>query len=309
MTNATQPRKLLKDMTKEDLIQIALTEPGTISNCYSLFHNYSSNNAWLLAIQQKDRGLDITPVMSGSGWVKAGIITEETRKAIKSKLWAMVPQQYTIEKTDRVTGEKVLDEKGKPILISGTSFPFRQAFISYSMFKKSQLLKEFKPNYTVDFKATLERLELQEIKYGMTDGNCQGYCIPNQKIVAINPVAENAQKTMLHEIAHCLLHKSDVAIVDNKQLDRSIREAEAECTAYVCSIMLGDEDETHLSNSRAYIQSWLGRGNETLSQTNIKRICKAIDIIMKAIANNKGKYDKQALTKDLKELAEIKEGK
>lgn len=296
--------KLLKDYTKQDLIEMALTEPGTISNCYSLFHNYSSNNAWYLAMQQRWKGLDVTPVMSSSAWVKNGYITEETRRQIK-KIWAMVPQQWSKDKLDK-NGQVIKNEKGEVEKIYGTSFPLRQAFISWSMIPANKRLKDFKPNYTVDFKAGLERLGLTEIEYGMVDGNCQGYCIPKDKVVAINPVAENAQKTMLHEIAHCLLHNTEDMLIDRTELTRSIREAEAECTAYVCSIMLGCDDETSLSYSRGYIQHWLANGSKEFGDVNIKRVCKAVDVIMKALANYKDNYNKDELAKDLKALNEIK---
>ena len=64
-TNTKAKRKFrsLKDIDKNQLIEIALNEKGTISNCYHLFHNFSSTNAWLLSIQQVDMGLDVSPVM------------------------------------------------------------------------------------------------------------------------------------------------------------------------------------------------------------------------------------------------------
>lgn len=305
MTKTAQ-RKMLKDFSKEDLLQMALNEPGTISNCYSLFYNYSANNAWFLALQQADRGLDITPVMSSTAWVKNGYITEETRRKM-SKIWAMVPQTITLDKVDR-NGNKVKNEKGEVEKVSFTKFPFRQAFISYSMIKKKDLLKEFKQEFTFDKEETLSRLGLTEIPYNNIDGNCQGYCMPFKKVVAINPLAENAQKTLLHEIAHCILHVSDEQFVDTTNIDRTIKEAEAESTAYICSIMLGDENEEHLSNSRAYIQHWLkaGKGVESFTKYNVNRVMKAVDIIMKAVANNKGKYNEAELAKDLKALKEIK---
>lgn len=302
MTN-TKAKKFrpLKDLGKEDLIQIALNEKGTISNCYQLFHNFSSTNAWLLAIQQVDKGLDVTPVMCTTDWVKAGIISEETRQRhYYDRMYAR--RVGTYKKKDKYTGELILDDNGEPI--EEKCYPLTKSYLSYSQFKKSELLKEFKPNYTVDFKQVLDIMGLTEIKYGLTDGNCQGYCLPNDKKLAINPMAENAQKTMLHEIAHCLLHTSDGMTIDSKTLTQSIKEAEAECTAYVCSIMLGDENEEHLSYSRGYIQAWLGK-NE-FKPVNSKRVCKAVDIIMKAIANYKDKYDSKEFAKDLKSLRAIK---
>ena len=45
-----------------------------------------------------------------------------------------------------------------------------------------------------------EALGIVEEPFTMTDGNCQGYA--RQRQVAINPVAQLPQKTLLHETAH-----------------------------------------------------------------------------------------------------------
>lgn len=303
MTTNTKAKKFrsLKDIDKNQLIEIALNEKGTISNCYHLFHNFSSTNAWLLSIQQVDMGLDVSPVMCSTDWVKNGFITEETRKRhYYDRLWARRKGKAPAKDKD---GNELKNDKGEVIL--KTIYPFTKSYLSLNQFKKSELLKDFTPNYTVDFKSALERMGMTEIKYGLVDGNCQGYCLPYKQEIAINPVAENAQKTMLHEIAHCLLHREIAKIVDGKTLDRSLKEAEAEATAYVCSIMLGDDNEQHLSYSRGYIQNWL-RDTKEFKPVNYKRVCKAVDIIMKALANYRDSYTNTEFKKDLKELDEIK---
>lgn len=305
MTTNTKAKKFrsLKDIDKNQLIDIALNEKGTISNCYHLFHNFSSTNAWLLSIQQVDMGLDVSPVMCSTDWVKNGFITEETRKRhYYDRLWARRKGKAPAKDKD---GNELKNDKGEVIL--KTIYPFTKSYLSLNQFKKSELLKDFTPNYTVDFKSALERMGMKEVNFSETNGNIQGYCLPSTQEIAINPVAENAQKTMLHEIAHCILHRNELRVVDSQTLDPSLKEAEAEATAYVCSIMLGDDNEQHLSYSRGYIQHWL-RDTKEFKPVNYKRVCKAVDIIMKALANYKDSYTNAEFLKDLKDLEDLSKG-
>lgn len=308
--------RMYTEQDKSKLIEIALNESGTISGCYSMFHDFSGTNAWLLSIQQMDRGLDVTPVMCGSKWVKSGIISEETKKRLyrqNMQMFARVPQQVPIYEMDEETNKPKKDKDGKPIVkYFKTTFPFSRHFFSYSMFKKNEILKEYKVEVTIDFEETLKRLDLTMIKYNNIDGNCQGYCYPKNKTIAINPVAENPQKTLLHEIAHCLLHSNDERFVDTTQPnDRCVKEAEAEMVAYVCSVMLGETNEETLSHSRGYIQKWLSRnsdGKAAFTKENTARVMNAIDIVMKAVANYKGNYDKTKVNEDLKRVDKDNEG-
>lgn len=305
---------MITQQSKEDLIRIALSESGKISGCFSMFRDFSGTNAWLLGIQQIERGLDVSPVMSTKGWVRAGIISEETRKKmIRQALYARVPQSFPIYEKDE-EGKTKRDKDGKAIVAyTKTSFPFAKAFLSYSQFKKSDLLKEHKVECSFDMEEVASRLGLSITTYQSVDGNCQGYCTPSRGTIAINPLAENPQKTFIHEVAHCLLHKGELRFVDGKQLTRDIREAEAELTSYVVNVMLGASDD-ELAYSRGYIQSWLGglhlSTEEIIKQVkpkNMARICTAIDIIMKAIANYKGAYTLES-SGDLKKLKDVSEG-
>lgn len=300
--------RFIKDLTKEKLIELALTEPGTISGCYSMFHNFSGTNAWLLSIQQIDMGLDITPVMCGSKWVKAGIISEETKKRLyreKYNMFARLYHEFEVDKLDK-NGNKIYDSYGKVVKETKVSFPLSRHFFSYSMFKKDEILKEHVENIEFDVNETLTRLGFELIKYESVNGNCQGYCYPNQKQIAINPLAENPTKTLLHEIAHCILHSDESEMIDSNILDKGIKEAEAELTAYICSVMLGETDDVKLSYSRGYVQHWL-KDKDKFKKVNITRVSNAVDIIMKAVANYKGNYNLEK-SKDIKRLNNNNDG-
>ena len=141
------------------------------------------------------------------------------------------------------------------------------------------------------------------VDWNDTEGNAQGYAIPSKKQIAINPLCTDRIDVFLHEVAHCLLHSDQDVIVDGKRLAPSTAEVEAELTAYVCMVMLDVQNEEVLSNARGYIQRWLGK-NEF---KNFGRVYRAVNTIMKAIANYKGNY--KATAKDFQNEDEKAKGK
>jgi hypothetical protein len=56
----------------------------------------------------------------------------------------------------------------------------------------------------------LAALDIQEIPFTHTDGNCQGYAKRRQ--IAINPVAQLPHKTRFHELAHLCCLRSYVVL-------------------------------------------------------------------------------------------------
>jgi hypothetical protein len=74
----------------------------------------------------------------------------------------------------------------------------------------------------------------------MLDGNIQGYAKNRQ--VAINPIAEQAESTLFHELGHIVLGHTAEGSVNSDSKDRTprdIRELEAECVALLCCESLG----------------------------------------------------------------------
>ncbi len=98
-----------------------------------------------------------------------------------------------------------------------------------------------------------------------------------RNIIAINPLAYAPYKTTIHEIAHCLLHKESSQIIDGAELDSSIKEFEAETTAYLVCCSLGKFE--HLEYSRGYISNWIKRND--IEEENFKRAFDAANKILK----------------------------
>jgi antirestriction protein ArdC len=92
-------------------------------------------------------------------------------------------------------------------------------------------------------------------------------------------MAYGPYKTTIHEIAHCLLHKDeDGKIIDENNLETSVKEFEAETTAYLVCCALGKFD--HLEYSRGYIRGWINQ--DDVREANFKRAFESANQILKA---------------------------
>jgi hypothetical protein len=68
--------------------------------------------------------------------------------------------------------------------------------------------------------------------------------------VAVSPLAEYPLKTLVHEVAHALLHG------EGDETQRAMRECEAELVAYLVTATLGLPG---LDESRGYVAAWRSR--------------------------------------------------
>jgi antirestriction protein ArdC len=112
----------------------------------------------------------------------------------------------------------------------------------------------------------------------MLDGNVQGYA--KGRAVAINPVAEQPESTLFHEVAHIVLGhtvEGTLASDSSDRTPRDIRELEAECVALLCCETLGLPGA---AESRGHIQSWF-KGGE-VPERSAQRIIHAADEILRA---------------------------
>lgn len=123
----------------------------------------------------------------------------------------------------------------------------------------------------------LASLDITEIPFDLTDGNCQGYA--RARTVAVSPVAGNPFKTLFHELAHVLLgHTAESTMSDDERTPRNIREVEAEATAMLVCAALGLPG---LEESRGYVQHWYGSG-QPIPEASARKILKTADAILKA---------------------------
>lgn len=251
-----------------DILREVLTEKGTISECYSMFHSFSILNQFIACSQLKALGLPIKPIACKSLWAKRGC--EIKPEYENSAIWLRMPITKKYMETD---------ENGDETENFRTFYNFKPNWFSFSQVQGKGGKKVFvkRPNevdttrFSVD--KVVNKFGITKIDYDSVDGNCQGYCYPADKTYAISELAENPFKTTIHEIAHILLGHADV---DDT---RSIKELEAESVAYIVMSVLGSDDDV-LEKMRGYIQGWF-KGNE-VPDKSAKKIMKVANDILKA---------------------------
>jgi len=251
-----QPRK---SIAFADLLREAVTEPGTVSSAYSLFHGYSIGNALAAWSQCKARGIAPGPIGSFNRWKELGRHVRKGEKAL------MLCMPVTC-KRERET------EAGETTEDCFTRFVWRPNWFVLSQTEgPSEPPAVSLPDWNLDHAMTA--LEIDRVPFDHLDGNVQGYA--RGRSIAVSPIAENPIKTTLHEIAHVVLGHTTGD--DTGTLDRSIGEVEAEGTAYIVASVLGVDG---LENSRGYLQTWLN--GRDVNEKTAARIFKTADAILKA---------------------------
>lgn len=258
----------MTNMTNEvysDLIQRAINEPGTINQAYSLFHDYSLLNSLYASYQMKAMKIDITPIKTFKGWNDLGKSIAKGSKAIE----ILYPNKVSFKVKDEETG------KEETITYIKGFFTKRQHFAA-SQLKDYGTDEPQRIKLNIEWDRVLKDLKLERVKWNTTNGNAQGWCNPTEGTIAINPICKTIDKTMLHEVAHALMHK------DSKH-SREIKEVQAETVAYIVLNMIGCDNQEVLSECRGYIQNWL-KSNE-LEPKISKEIMNTANKLMEVISN------------------------
>jgi len=242
-----------------EFLKEAVEQEGILSSCYSVFHDYSIGNQLLAYHQLKDRGLPLSPIASYKKWQTLGRQVKKGQKAITLLLPITVKQK---------------DENGEE-----TGKVFRLFKEKANWFSLDQTEGE---NFVApviegwDAEKALKALDIEQIDFEHTNGNCQGYAVARK--IAINPVAALPHKTRFHELAHVVLgHTTEGTLEDTPVTEKSIREVEAESVAYILCKILNLKGDVE---SRGYIQNWLQNGE--ISDKSAQKIFSAADKILKA---------------------------
>jgi len=250
--------------TFSQLLQSAVSEPGTISQAYTAFHGFSLGNRLLALVQCAERGIVPGPIATFVGWKAKGRHVVRGSKA----LVLCMP----------ITGKRKADDP------DDDDTAFVRFVYRPNWFVLSQTAgEEFQPLAIPAWDQTvaLAALDITEIPFDHMDGNCQGFA--RGRSIAVSPVAELPHKTRFHELAHVVLGhtaEAETGLSDSDMTPRSLREVEAEAVALVCLEALGLPGAEH---SRGYIQEWNKQlGSEPIPERSAQRIFKAADQILKA---------------------------
>ena len=199
----------------------------------------------------------------------------------------LAPAPYKIkeerDKLDPVTGEMMFDENGMPQKEeTEVTIP---AFRAVSVFDVSQTdgkpIPELEVNELLstvegyeDFVQALMNISPVPIAFEDIPGDSKGYFSTAEKRIAVQENMSESQtlKTMVHEVAHSMLHDKEVnQSMDIPVKDRNTKEVEAESVAFTVCQHFGIDTSDY---SFGYIAGWSnGR--------NMKELKSSLDTIRK----------------------------
>jgi antirestriction protein ArdC len=256
------------------LFESILSQPGRLGEHYHLFHRYSLGNQALAMAQMLDRNIPIGPISSFNGWKKLGRKVKKGEKAIG--LWMPVIKKETRED----------DEGDEDKEVTKMFFIMKNNWFALA---QTEPVDPENPGTVPDPKTpdwdrdlALQNLGLTEVPFESVEGNCQGYAMPNVGAVAVSPIAAFPEKTLFHEMAHCILHSKEAlaAFVDDGNISYNIQEAEAESVAFLCCATLGLPG---LDEARGYVQHYLRSSTQRAEfAKKAGRVFAAADKILKA---------------------------
>lgn len=201
----------------------------------SKFHNYSFNNTLLIAMQKPEATL----VAGYKAWQKN--FDRHVNKGEKA-IRILAPAPYKIkeerDKLDPVSVFDVSQTDGKPIPELETA-ELLQTVEGYEDFVNSLM-------------------EVAPVPIGFEDipGESKGYFHTEEKRIAVQENMSESQtlKTMVHEVAHSLLHNKELnKDIDAPVKDRNTKEVEAESIAYTVCQHFGIDTSDY---SFGYIAGW-----------------------------------------------------
>ena len=227
----------------------------------SKFHNYSFNNTLLIAMQRPDATL----VAGYNAWKnKFNRYVKKGEKGIQIIAPAPVKEREEREKIDKDTGLTVLNESGKPeIEVVERVIP---RFRVTTVFDYAQTDGEPLPTLEVNeltarvkdytlLKDAIEQVSPVPIRFGEIEGSAKGYYSHMDKEICVRADMGESQtiKTMIHEVAHAMLHDSDQMKQRGEEKDKLTKETEAERIAFTVCSALGIDTSDY---SFPYVASW-----------------------------------------------------
>lgn len=227
----------------------------------SKFHNYSFNNTLLIAMQRPDATL----VAGYNAWKnKFNRYVKKGEKGIQIIAPAPVKEREEREKIDKDTGLTVLNENGEPeIEVVERVIP---RFRVTTVFDYAQTDGEPLPTLEVNeltahvkdytlLKEAIEQVSPVPIRFGEIEGSAKGYYSHMDKEICVRADMGESQtiKTMIHEVAHAMLHDSDQMKQRGEEKDQLTKETEAESIAFTVCSTLGIDTSDY---SFPYVASW-----------------------------------------------------
>jgi len=261
----------------------------TYLNTLSKFHNYSSNNCLLIALQMPSATL-VAGFYTWQSKFKRSV--NKGAKGIKIIAPSPVKVKKLVDKLDE-KGNPVTDSNGKRVKeeeeVSVSSYRIATVFdISQTngnplpqigVNELIETVNGYKKLFT-----SIEKTSPVPVDFELISTGAKGYYSITEKRIAINKGMSELQnlKTLIHEVAHARIHDRDKNnSKDNPQQNRRTREVEAESVAYTVCQHFGLDTSRY---SFGYIASWSGNKQLDTLKASLETIRKEADEII-TIAN------------------------
>lgn len=237
----------------------------------SKFHTYSLNNQLLIFLQKPEA----TRVAGYKTWQK---MKRQVRKGETSiKILAPIPCKFKqeVQTADGIEKKEIQYNRYRAV----------------SVFDISQTDGEDLPQIVTTLDGDVEGFKELEKKlmdaspvpvgYEDIKTGANGYFHREDKRIAIKQGMSQTQtvKTMVHEIAHSILHDKDTGLA--KDADRNLKECQAESVAYVVSNFLGLDTGDY---SFGYVAGWSKQDDTEELKKNLEVIRQAANKIIDKIA-------------------------
>ena len=231
------------------------------------FHNYSFNNQLLIYLQCPDA----TRVCGYRAWQRLG---RQVRKGSRG-IQILAPCRKRVSLVD---AEPEHDEVDRVEILTG----FRVVHVFDLSQTEGAELADVRPKRLTGEVAqqVIDALERRVAEEGFTikreaiaRSARNGYADFERRLVVVREDLSGAQemKTLIHELAHLLLHR------DSDLCDRAVAEVEAESVAFVVASALGLDTSDY---SFPYVARWGGGDAELVAATAQRVITAARDLLV-----------------------------
>lgn len=272
--------KYMEELTQ--MLQTGLEEYATsekyrdLLHVMSLFHNYSANNCLLIALQCPHASY----VAGYTSW--RNNFHRQVKKGEKA-IRIISPIKYKKKNEEDEEEERIGFKSASVFDISSTYQIPDMEPVQIGVSDLQGHIENYK-----DFLHAFQSVSPVPVDFRLFDGDARGYYSDTEKIIVVQDGMTERQsvKTLIHEIAHAMLHTKEQ--LQECKKDRKQKELEAESVAYIVCEHYGFDSEDY---SFPYIVGWVGTGFQDILKESMTVIQKTADQIIigvnKYFENNK----------------------
>lgn len=234
----------------------------------SLFHNYSANNCLLIALQCPHASY----VAGYTSW--RNNFHRQVKKGEKA-IRIISPIKYKKKNEEDEEEERIGFKSASVFDISSTYQIPDMEPVQIGVSDLQGHIENYK-----DFLHAFQSVSPVPVDFRLFDGDARGYYSDTEKIIVVQDGMTERQsvKTLIHEIAHAMLHTKEQ--LQECKKDRKQKELEAESVTYIVCEHYGFDSEDY---SFPYIVGWVGTGFQDILKESMTVIQKTADEIITGV--------------------------